>query len=58
MVDKKKVIWELRERMADPFQKEICEHLEDRINQESPLGKLFIDMLRMAENGEFKEGDN
>ena len=54
-----KVKHELRERMADPFEKALASKLYERVDQfqkgtKTPLGSMLVELLTMAENGEFK----
>ena len=52
-MDKRKVIFWLGEEAADPFQHDACMLLIDRIEKESPLGKIIIELLELSEKGKF-----
>ena len=54
-MDKQKVLYELRERAADPFESIYCMKLEEAIEDNTILGKLLIQLLEGAENGQFRE---
>ena len=49
-----KVAMELRESMADPMQRRVAKATIDWVEDRSPVGKVIIDLLEKAENGDFK----
>jgi len=53
-MDKRKVLCELDKWTADPFKSQLSMKLIDLIENESPMGKILIQLLEYAENGNFK----
>lgn len=53
-MDKQKVLNELGERTADPMSAEACKAVIGWIDNNRPMGKLILDLLAFAENGNFK----
>lgn len=53
-MDKRKVLYELSERTADPFESSYCLRLMDSIENDTHMGKIIIQLLEYAENGNFK----
>ena len=53
-MDKVKVLFELGERTADPFESAHCMKLIDAIEHDTRMGKIIISLLKYAENGNFK----
>ena len=53
-MDKRKVLHELGERTADPFESQYCMKLIDNIEDNTRMGKILIQLLEYAENGYFK----
>ena len=49
-----KAIEELQELMADPLQRESAKAILDRVESCTPIGKVTVHLLEMAENGDFK----
>lgn len=50
-----KVLYELSERTADPFESQQCMKLIESIeNKKSRMGKIIIQLLESAENGDYK----
>lgn len=54
-MDKRKLLYELSERTADPIQSQQCMRLIESIEDErSRMGKTIMELLTAAENGDFK----
>jgi len=53
-MDKKKILYELGEWTADPFKSQLSMKLIDSIENESPMGKIILELIKFAENGNFK----
>ncbi len=53
-MNKKKVLYELGECTANPFESQLSMKLIDSIENESPMGKIIIRLLEYAESGVFK----
>lgn len=53
-MDKRKVLYELGERTADPFEAQYCLKLIDSIENDTRMGKIIMQLLEYAENGNFK----
>ena len=53
-MNEEKVIFEIQELMCDPLQYEVGKHIINRIENKSPLGKILVKLLILAENGKFK----
>jgi len=49
-----KVIDELHDLMADPLQRQSAKAIMDRVESRTPIGKITVYLLEMAENGDFK----
>ena len=50
------VIQELHESMADPLSRKLAKAVIGWIEDRSPMGRLIIDLLEKAENGNFADG--
>jgi len=54
-MERKKVLYELGERTADPLESQQCMRLIDSIEDpKSRMGKIIMQLLIQAENGNFK----
>lgn len=54
-MDKRKLLYELGERTANPLEAEQCKTLIKSIeNEKSHMGKIIIELLEDAEEGAFK----
>lgn len=53
-MDIDKVDAELHDIMANPLQRKVAKALIDWIEDRSPVGKVVIDLLEKAENGNFR----
>ena len=53
-MNKRKVLCELSERTADPFESKYCMKLIDSIEDNDRMGKILIQLLELAEKGHFK----
>lgn len=53
-MDKRKVIYELGERTTDPLESAYCMKLIEAIEDDNRMGKIIIQLLEYAENGNFK----
>ncbi len=53
-MDKRRVLYELGEWTADPFDSKICMKLIHYIEDETPIGRILIRLLKFAENGNFR----
>ncbi len=53
-MDKRKVIYELGERTADPFESPYCMKLIESIENNNRMGKIITQLLESAEKGQFK----
>ena len=53
-MDKIKVLCELGEWTSDPFKSQLSMKLIDFIENESPMGKIILELIKFAENGNFK----
>lgn len=53
-MNKRKVLYELGVRTADPFESEYCMTLIKSIENNTRMGKIIIQLLELSESGEFK----